>query len=123
MAELANSMNSCEGLLAAGAAGGPSLSALAEMAGRMDAAQWRQLSDAAQVVANYLACHPAVAEVRYPGLTGDPAYHEASCTLRGGFGPELHLRLAGEGEWLAYVASDALATEQVLALEAALRER
>ncbi len=123
MAERANNVNSCEGLLAACAAGGPSLSALAELIERMDAGQWRLLSDAAQVVANYLACHPAVAEVRYPGLTSDTDYHEASCTLCGGFGPELHLRLAGEGEWLRYVASDAPATEQVLALEAALQGR
>ena len=123
MAERANNVNSCEGLLAAGAAGGPSLSALAELSERMEPGQWRACSDAAQVVANFLACHPAVAEVRYPGLTSDPAYHEASCTLRGGFGPELHLRLAGEGEWLRYVASDAPATEQVVALEAVLRDR
>ncbi len=61
----------------------------------MTAGEWRAASDAAQVIANYLRCHPYVAEVRYPGLTSDPVYREASSTLRGGFGPLVWLRVAG----------------------------
>ncbi len=64
------------------------------MQGAMDAGEWRACSDNAQVAANFLCCHPAVAEVRYPGLTRDPDYREASSTLRGGFGPLVRMRLA-----------------------------
>ena len=64
------------------------------MQGAMDAGEWRACSDNAQVAANFLRCHPVVAEVRYPGLTRDPDYREASSTLRGGFGPLVRMRLA-----------------------------
>lgn len=110
-----------EGLLAARAAGGPSVHELALLCEAMEPERWRVVSDAAQVVANYLACHPAVAEVRYPGLRADPSYQEASCVLRAGFGPEVHLRLMGKAGWLRYLASDEPAEAQVLALEEALR--
>ena len=113
--------SSISSLLATCAEGGPSVRELAGICEQMAPERWRAVSDAAQVVANYLACHPAVAEVRYPGLRCDPSYHEASCVLRAGFGPEVHLRLAGEGAWLRYFATDAPATTQVLALEEALR--
>ena len=86
-----------EGLLAACAAGGPSLSELAELRQAMGEEAWRRASDEAQVAANYLRCHPAVSEVRYPGLTSDPDYREASSTLRGGFGPLVRIRLAPAG--------------------------
>ncbi len=112
-----------EGPLSPCGGGGPSLSALLELQTTMDANEWRRISDAAQVVANYLACHPAVAELRYPGLTSDPDYQEASGTLRGGFGPELHLRLANDARWCRYIATDEPAAAQVLALEDTMPSR
>ncbi len=113
-------INITEGPLLPCGGGGPSLSEVLEVQAGMDADEWRRVSDLAQVVANYLVCHPRVAEVRYPGLTGDPSYHEASCTLRGGFGPEIRVRLSGQGAWLRYLAEDGLAAEQVLTLEKAI---
>lgn len=98
-----------EGLLVASAAGGPSLQGLLELQATLEAGEWRRCSDTAQVAANYLRCHPTVAEVRYPGLTSDPDYREASSTLRGGFGPLVRVRVlakssvssdCGEAEWL-----------------------
>ena len=57
--------------------------------------EWRQASDAAQVVASYLRCHPRVDEVRYPGLRGDPSFDLAARTLEGGFGTRVSFRLVG----------------------------
>ena len=87
----------------------------------MDASAWRRVSDTAQVVASYLACHPAVEAVRYPGLTGDASYHEASCTLRGGFGPLVDVLLAS-GAWMRCDARTATGDgrAEVLRLERAL---
>ncbi len=87
------------------------------MQGGMTEGEWRARSDAAQVAANFLRCHPRVVEVRYPGLTSDPAYREASSTLRGGFGPFVWLRVSGEGEPLLFEADGTDAREQVLFLE------
>ena len=79
-----------------GEGGGPfslvELNALAEGMGRV---RWRQVSDVAQVVANFARCHPRVREVRYPGLKSDPVFVEASQTLVGGFGPVVWCRLEG----------------------------
>lgn len=113
--------NSLEGPLSPCGGGGPCLSELLKMQAGMDAGEWRRVSDTAQVVASYLACHPAVEAVRYPGLTGDASYHEASCTLRGGFGPLVDVLLSS-GAWLRYDARGAQgdAREEVLRLERAL---
>ena len=59
----------------------------------LDAA-WGRASDCAQVLCAYLACHPAVAHVGYPGLKGDASFEVAARTLRGGFGPLVDVRLA-----------------------------
>ncbi len=83
----------------------PDLGALLLLQGKMSAGEWRFASDAAQVLACYLRCHPAVREVRYPGLTCDAAYREASSTLRGGFGPEVLVLLA-DGNWYSLVADE-----------------
>ena len=101
--------------------GGPCLPDLLEMQVGMDASAWRRVSDTAQVVASYLACHPAVEAVRYPGLTSDATYHEASCTLRGGFGPIVDVLLAS-GAWVRYDARHAIgdASDEVLHLERVL---
>lgn len=105
---------------------GPDLGALLSLQETMSTGEWRARSDAAQVIANYLRCHPRVAEVRYPGLTSDPAYREASSTLRGGFGPLVWFQVAGEGaasRRFVLAADDADARDQVMALEALLRDR
>lgn len=60
-------------------------------------ARYRAASDVAQVVANYLRCHPRVEEVRYPGLKGDPSFAVAARTLVGGFGPWVDYR--SDGTW------------------------
>ncbi len=52
----------------------------------------REASDAAQVAAAYLTCHPAVTCVRYPGLKDDPTYRIAASTLQSGFGPCVDFR-------------------------------
>ena len=114
-----------EGPLVAVAAGGPPLDRLAELAESMPAGEWRARSDAAQAVACYLACHPRVAAVRYPGLTFDPDYRRASSMLRCGFGPWVDVCLAG-GEkpgWLRLDVTDADVPAWVCLLEALLAER
>jgi hypothetical protein len=66
-------------------------------------------SDNALVVAHYLAAHPRVARVSYPGLEADPANDPARRTLEHGFGPLVafslvegaHLRSAAEKDGLA----------------------
>ena len=113
--------NIIKGPLSPCGGGGPCLSDLLEMQAGMDAEAWRRVSDTAQVVASYLACHPAVEAVRYPGLTSDATYHEASCTLRGGFGPFVDVLLAS-GAWMRYDARRAAgdARDEVLHLERVL---
>ena len=91
------------------------LSALSSQLGRE---RWRALSDAAQVVANYLACHPRVEAVRYPGLKSDPDFPRAANTLVGGFGPRVAYRVAGE--WRLWEADERDAREQVMEQERAL---
>lgn len=104
--------------------GGPSLDELVALRREAGAATWRRVSDMAQVCASYLVCHPAVLAVRYPGLTSDAAYHEASCILEGGFGPLVDVCLLASGEWLRYDArladATASARDEVLRLEHAL---
>ena len=91
------------------------LSALSSQLGRE---RWRALSDAAQGVANYLACHPRVEAVRYPGLKTDPDFPCAANELVGGFGPRVAYRAAGE--WHLWEADERDAREQVMELERAL---
>jgi len=43
----------------------------------------RQHCDNAQIVAEFLAQHPAVSETRYPGLPGDPGHETAKSSLQG----------------------------------------
>ena len=76
---------------------------------------YRLTSDAAQVIASYLVCHPRVLEVRYPGLKSDPSFSIAARTLQGGFGPIVDYRLA-DG-WHRLEATDADVREQVMELE------
>lgn len=92
------------------------LSALSSLLGRE---RWRVLSDAAQVVASYLACHPCVEAVRYPGLKSDPDFPRAANMLMGGFGPYVRYRVAGE--WRLWEADERDVRTQVMDLEARLR--
>ena len=61
----------------------------------------RAASDAAQVVAAYLACHPLVREVAYPGLKADATHEIAARTLESGFGPRIGWRTVHSSEWMS----------------------
>lgn len=107
-------------LLPATAGSSSSLCELDEMRVRLGAEAWRAVSDPAQVVAHYLVCHPLVATVRYPGLTQDDDYPRASSLLRGGFGPEVYVRLSQEQTWRRFTATTDDAYAQVLRVESTL---
>ena len=81
---------------------------------------WRAMSDAAQVVASYLRCHPRVADIRYPGLKNDPSFAIAARTLVGGFGPLVDYRLEGDDRWHRLTCTDEDARVQVMRMEHAL---
>ena len=75
-------------------------------------------SDAAQVVAAYLACHPRVGAVRYPGLKTDPSFARATSQLVGGFGPYVDYTWKGlPGEWHRFVATEGDARTQIINFE------
>ena len=75
-------------------------------------------SDAAQVVAAYLACHPRVEAVRYPGLKTDPNFARATSQLVGGFGPYVdYMRKESPGEWHRFTATDEDARTQIINFE------
>ena len=83
--------------------------------------EWRASSDAAQVVASYLLCHPRVERVVYPGLRTDSLYDVASRTLENGFGPLVDVRLVGEDSWRRLTCTSGDPLEQVGLLEERLR--
>ena len=75
-------------------------------------------SDAAQVVAAYLACHPRVEAVRYPGFKADPSFARATSQLVGGFGPYVdYMWKESPGEWHRFVATDEDARTQIIDFE------
>lgn len=82
-----------------------------------EAMLWDTRSDAAQVIAAYLRCHPKVAQLRYPGLREDPSFEVAARTLQHGFGPLIDLRLVSDGGWRRISCSAGDVREQVMALE------
>lgn len=51
-------------------------------------------SDHARAIAEYLAAHPAIADVCYPGLAGHPDHAVAAGVLLHGAGPALDFRLS-----------------------------
>ena len=125
MGPVADNALTGEGALPAAVGGVPSLTELAAIAEELGPERWRTLSDAAQVVASYLACHPRVAAVRYCGLKADPDFAEAACTLRGGFGPVVCVRLVGDapGTWRRWEPDGRDVREQVMELEGLLARR
>lgn len=82
---------------------------------------YRLTSDAAQVIASYLVCHPRVLEVRYPGLKSDPSFNVAARTLQGGFGPIVDYRM--DDGWHRLVATEVDVRDQVMDLERKLGVR
>ena len=75
-------------------------------------------SDAAQVVAAYLVCHPRVEAVRYPGLKTDPSFARATSQLVGGFGPYMdYMWRESPGEWHRFKATDEDARTQIINFE------
>ena len=75
-------------------------------------------SDAAQVVATFLACHPRVEAVRYPGLKTDPNFACATSQLVGGFGPYVdYMWKESPGEWHRFTATDEDARMQIINFE------
>ena len=75
-------------------------------------------SDAAQVVATFLACHPRVEAVRYPGLKTDPSFARATSQLVGGFGPYMdYMWRESPGEWHRFTATDEDARTQIINFE------
>lgn len=75
-------------------------------------------SDAAQVVAAYLACHPRVEAVRYPGLKADPSFARATSQLMGGFGPYVdYMWKESPGKWHRFTATDEDARTQIINFE------
>ena len=75
-------------------------------------------SDAAQVVAAYLACHPRIEAVHYPGLKTDPSFACATSQLVGGFGPYVdYMWKESPGEWHRFTATDEDARTQIINFE------
>ena len=75
-------------------------------------------SDAAQVVAAYLACHPRVEAVRYPGLKTDPSFVRATSQLVGGFGPYVdYMWKESPGQWHRFVATNEDVKTQIINFE------
>lgn len=75
-------------------------------------------SDAAQVVAAFLACHPRVEAVRYPGFKADPSFSRATSQLVGGFGPYVdYTWKESPGEWHRFTATDEDARTQIINFE------
>ena len=95
-----------------------SLDDLDKLRAQMGPERWRAVSDVAQVVANYLRCHPRVEVVRYPGLKADPLFEQAAHTLVGGFGPLIDYQVDGRWRRLECMPGDVKAA--ILDLEGQL---
>jgi cystathionine gamma-synthase len=65
----------------------------------------RQQAATAQLLAEHLAGHPAVAEVLYPGLPGSPGHEVARRQMTGGFGAMLSVRIRGGRDAAVAVAA------------------
>lgn len=67
------------------------------------ASRMQRAMDGARALAEYLACHPSVPRVCYPGLSSHIDHDVATVTLAHGFGPvvEFELSAAGSAQALA----------------------
>ncbi len=61
-------------------------------------ARMRQVCASSQRIAEFLAAHPAVRHVHYPGLPGHPGHLLASKQMSGGFGGVLAAELHGDAD-------------------------
>ena len=57
-----------------------------------------RMSQNAQAVAEFLAAHPRVEGVLYPGLASDPGHDLAKQQMNGGFGSLLSVMISGGGD-------------------------
>lgn len=87
--------------LASQSAHAPRLWEPALISGRLEGLdeRMRAASDLAQEMASFMACHPLVSLVRYPGLREDPSYEAAASNLHNGFGTLVDYLPRGSGEW------------------------
>jgi cystathionine gamma-synthase len=85
---------------AVGAVPGPMDSYLALRGLKTLAVRMRAHCEGARAVAGFLDGHPAVTEVRYPGLPGHPGHEVAARQMVGGFGGIVSFRLGDAGEAL-----------------------
>lgn len=94
----------------------------AGLAERQDAflAVMRAENDAASAIAHYLACHPLVERVFYPGLKSDGSFAAATQLLAHGFGNIIDYRLTGYDEVFRIQASSDDPFVQIGKLETAL---
>jgi len=62
-------------------------------------------SRSAHLLAERLACHPAIRQVLYPGLLGHPGHSIAARQMTGGFGGMLSIRLGSRASAIAVAAN------------------
>jgi len=62
-------------------------------------------SRSAHLLAERLACHPAIRQVLYPGLLGHPGHGIAARQMTGGFGGMLSIRLGSRASAIAVAAN------------------
>jgi cystathionine gamma-synthase len=63
----------------------------------------RQICDSSQRIAEFLAAHPAVRRVHYPGLPDHPGHMLADKQMRGGFGGVVSVELHGDADTVGQV--------------------
>jgi len=85
-------------------------------------AMWHRSSDVAHVVAAYLACHPRVRAVAYPGLPMSEDHQVATTSLVSGFGPYVDYETGSEAEGLCWHRIDASGQEEISLVERLERE-
>ena len=68
-------------------------------------ARVRMQSETAGKVAEFLASHPHVEAVHYPGLTSDPGHELAKKQMTGGYGAMLSIQVRGDAEAAIRVAA------------------
>lgn len=77
-------------------------------------------NDNASTIAHYLACHPFVAQVRYPGLKSDESFDAAAQALAHGFGNAVDYMLEDDARWERLLVGEQDVIDQIERLEALL---